>query len=119
MKKEIFKTIKNINLREDSDEVKIEFTDGSYITQHHEQDCCEHVWVSQIDGSTLRHINAELYSIDERLEDMRDDASESGTYTFYNIQTSKGYLDWRWQGESNGYYSESVTMEFHGSFVEL
>jgi len=36
------------------------------------------------------------------------DASESGTWSFYSIVTFKGCVTLRWNGESNGYYSEEA-----------
>lgn len=102
-------------LDENSERVCIEFKDGSKLIQTHHQDCCEYVRVSQIDGDIKKHRGATAIELKEKIVMLGDDDytpvdkyEESATATFYTLVTSKGYLDWRWQGESNGYYSEDV-----------
>ncbi len=118
MIKEIGKIIIAIEILNE-DHVKISFEDGCVIEQYHEDDCCEQVWVSQVDSDPQRFIGADAYWIKEKVTDCEEQSDDSCTATFYTLATSKGYLDWRWQGESNGYYSESVTMNFIGEFVSL
>ena len=119
MTREIYKKIKSIVLTENDTIVQIVFDDDTHIQQYHEQDCCESVWVSQVDSNPDRFINAEAYSITEKVSHCVEGSDDSCTATFYTLATSKGYLDWHWQGESNGYYSESVECKFVGNFPEL
>lgn len=116
------RVIEDITGLEDySTKVTIKFTDGTKIVQYHDQDCCESVLVAQVDGNVEKHIGATMLSIEEKItrpseeitnEDGWDYTPDSLTATFYTLKTSKGYLDWRWDGESNGCYSESVDCEF-------
>jgi hypothetical protein len=80
----------------------------------HYQDCCESVDINDIVGD-LEDLVGEPLLIAEEVEgsvpaDFEDEYTESYTFTFYKFATRKGYVDVRWLGESNGYYSESVSL---------
>lgn len=94
----------------DSDEIIFTtIKDGitSTYKMHHRQDCCESVELNDICGDLDDLLNAEVTHAEERSS---DGESKWGTYTwtFYDIQTTKGSVNLKWFGESNGYYSESV-----------
>lgn len=108
-------------LENGSKKVTVTFEDGASINQYHKQECCEGVYVEQVDADPDKFIGAVLHSLEEKVlgkDEMDPDDlpeyTESLTATFYTLKTSKGYLDWRWFGESNGYYSEDVECELIG-----
>ena len=83
---------------------------GEIFRMHHEQDCCEDVYISDICGDLDDLLNSPiLYAFEE--SGTIPDACESGTWTFYKIDTAKGGVTIRWNGYSNGYYSEAVSFE--------
>ncbi len=98
---EILITLKNLN------------GDTTTIKFYHEQDCCEDVVVDQVDNLVERHIGATIYAIREKVsyDEETEGSDYSNTWTFYDIETSKGRLSFRWHGSSNGYYSESVDIK--------
>jgi hypothetical protein len=87
---------------------------------YHAQDCCESVYIESIVGELsdlvgepiLRAEDSEnLFDIIRNM-DKKPDSDESFTWTFYKFATRKGYVDVRWYGSSNGYYSEGVSLGY-------
>ena len=78
----------------------------------HAQDCCEHVSIEDVCGDLEDLVGEPLLLAEEVSGATEPDAEhyESYTYTFYKFATRKGYVDVRWLGESNGYYSEGVSL---------
>ena len=94
----------------EADEV-IFYTEGGVYRLYHQQDCCEAVYLYDVDGDVQDLQDALCISAYEVHQYNEQDEDGSRTFTFYSIQTSKGYVWLRWRGESNGYYSESVDFE--------
>lgn len=111
------KTITEIEGGVGHDFIEFHTTDGIY-KMHHYQSCCESVYVEDITGDLEDLIGnpillAEESTSGENPEGVKVDYQDSFTWTFYKLATIKGYVDIRWYGESNGYYSESVDFSFY------
>lgn len=107
------KTIVELSgMEKDSDEISIECSDGSAYKLYHEQDCCESVYLEDVSGNVSNLLNTPIISADLTTDSQNTDWG-SQTYSYYHLKTVKGYVDLRWCGESNGYYSEEV------DFVEI
>jgi len=82
----------------------------------HAQDCCESVGINDIVGDLSDLVGEPLLVAEEVSGEspvgFEDEYHESVTWTFYKFATRKGYVDVRWLGESNGYYSESVELGY-------
>lgn len=83
----------------------------------HSQDCCESVFVEDIAGDLQDLVGLPLLIADASSGITPADHQfvyepESYTWTFYKFATRKGYVDVRWLGTSNGYYSEGVSLGY-------
>jgi hypothetical protein len=109
----VFSSVKNV----DGTELVFE-NDQERFVFFHSQDCCEHVRIEDIVGDLSDLEGVELLKAEETnnifdvLNTSEKEFDESGTWTFYKFATCKGYVDVRWLGESNGYYSESVDLGY-------
>ena len=92
-----------------SDEYFQILTDDCVYVFYHEYSCCESVWLTQVDGISDKIIGSRIV-IAEEVVDEKDTEYGHITWSFYKIGTNKGMIDFRFQGESNGYYSESVDL---------
>lgn len=106
------------------DRLEIATQEGRSFLFYHSQDCCESVTIERIDGDLSDLIDSPILSATETIEDKshesiraffgwpEDRYIESITLTTFAFETANGKVFVNWVGESNGYYSESV------SFVE-
>jgi hypothetical protein len=99
-----------------SGEMLFETAQGERFLFAHMQDCCESVDINDICGDLQDLVGSPLLIAEEVSGATEPDVEhyESYTYTFYKFATRKGYVDVRWLGESNGYYSESVSLFVEG-----
>jgi hypothetical protein len=100
----------------DGDELRLYLSDTNYVRFYHSQGCCESVYIEDICGDLEDLVGAPLLIAEEVSDEVYEaehtpEYEESYTWTFYKFATRKGYVDVRWFGSSNGYYSESVDVE--------
>ena len=110
----------------EKEELRFYTSDGEIYKMYHQQDCCESVEIDDVVGDLEDLLNtpillAEMVSSDEEGDVVSKNPStydvdtvegkygdDSYTWTFYKFATIKGYVDIKWYGSSNGYYSERV-----------
>lgn len=108
------KTITNIIGGKGDDAMVFTSSRGDVWRFYHEQDCCECVLIEDIAGDIEDLIGSPIVLAEEvssAAEPLPDVDDESHTWTFYRFATPKGSVTVRWLGTSNGYYSESVSVE--------
>ena len=106
------KTITSVEgLEKGSEKIIFKTSDGKTYKMYHEQECCESVSVEDVCGDIENIIGTPVLFAKESSCGGENNWDESYTWTFYKIGTVKGWVDIRWYGESNGYYSEKVDFE--------
>ena len=106
--------------KDGDDVIRILTMDGGMYMMCHSQDCCEQVGIESIVGD-LTDLIGEPLTLAEEATNEADSrkGDDSQTWTFYKFATRKGFVDIRWLGTSNGYYSERVDfVKIRGTFKE-
>jgi hypothetical protein len=94
-----------------SDQILFFCDDGTVYKMYHDQDCCEGVHIEVANGDPNFLIGSPICIANEYTHKADDGEDWETTYTFYRFGTVKGYVDIRWVGSSNGYYSTEVDFE--------
>ena len=102
----------------DNERLIFTFDDGTEYQAYHMQDCCESVYIYDVVGDVDSILNNPILLAEEEIlgrfppDVPMSKHVDSFTWTIYHIRTKKrGYVAFRWLGESNGYYSESVYLQ--------
>lgn len=98
------KTIDKIDVFGGDEELRFTVKGGDQYRLYHDQDCCESVTIEDICGDLDDLIGVPVLMA-------ADLAKMRYRMRYSEKQTIKGTVVIRWLGESNGYYSESVSFE--------
>jgi hypothetical protein len=107
-------TLKAVEVIKDQD-LLFTLDNGKQYVLTHCQECCEDVYIEDIVGDLDDLVGSPILLAEEVVHTQVNpdgvvvpEYQDSFTWTFYKFATAKGYVDVRWYGTSNGYYSESV-----------
>jgi hypothetical protein len=110
------KTFVRVYQSDSDEELIFVMEDGTKYIFYHDQNCCEGVSIEDVTGDLSDLVGEPLHIAEVSVSEENPPGVEvpeyqdSFTWTFYKFATIKGYVDVRWYGESNGYYSESVDL---------
>lgn len=105
------KTLISVTYFKNLEELAFLFSDNSKYVMFHEQDCCESVYLEDGFDDLKELVGQEILQAYVTTNNEISEWGDSTTWTYYTINTFYGSASLRWVGESNGYYSESVSLE--------
>ena len=108
------KTLTSVKVLKNDRIIQFIDTSGAMYACFHMQRCCEKVSIEDICGDLEDLVDSPILVAEEvKSPKGYNNDDDRFMYTFYKLATIKGWVDIRWYGISNGYYSEAV------SFVQV
>jgi len=97
-----------------NDGVILAFEDNTKAVITHEQDCCESVYLEDINGDLSALVGYPLLVCEAVWQDngYDEDNYGSSTWTFFKLGGVNDVVTLRFIGSSNGYYGEEVTLDY-------
>ena len=105
----IGETLTHIDVDDEDNQIMLTTQSGRQIVIKHYQDCCENVHIVDTEGHWHELIGKPIISTSHDETEM-EDAYDHGTRTVITFRVDGATVISRWIGESNGYYSESVSL---------
>ncbi len=101
-----------VSVEHDKQQEKIVFqmADGWRFELYHEQECCETVWLEDINGDLNDLVGTPIIVAEKRSRFDEDSEDDSKTWTFFCFRTTKGTVDVSFAGTSNGCYRVDADM---------
>lgn len=92
-----------------NDAIFFEIEDDEIYAMYHSQECCESVYIESITGDLTDLVDSPILVATEETSVVGGYATDGREeWTFYKLATNRGWVDIRWNGRSNGYYSVGV-----------
>lgn len=117
------KTFKNILINKDNNNISFITDDNKWYIMVHRQECCEHVFIKEIDNDIQSLVGSEILLAECRTNESalkpgdefynEDNDYSYQTWSFYTLRTINNTCTISWYGMSNGYYSETVDLMLH------
>ena len=118
-------TVEFVDVDETKNQIVITTQSGRQFRIYHDQYCCEQVEIAESqdgDGQLVTLVGKKIEGVEVELEEDVDpppfEDCDSWTRTKISFRTNSETVISRWIGTSNGYYSESITInELNKLFV--
>ena len=95
--------------RREEENIRFELANGKTYELVPETECCENVVIDDVCGDLSWLVGSPILFAEETCNEKQSNYGEE-TWTFYRIGTVHGTVVIRFFGESNGYYSTSVSL---------